>query len=125
MIETWSNIIINIITIISLLLGTFFTVSAAIGVVRFPDLYTRLHAATKAATLGVASILIGAFLFLYFHESIVSGKLLVGIVFILLTAPVGAHMLGRAAHAAGIKPILRKRSDAYQEAIERKKLNNH
>ncbi|MFC2948429.1 monovalent cation/H(+) antiporter subunit G [Virgibacillus sediminis] len=124
MIETWSNIIINIATVIALLIGTFFIVSAAIGVVRFPDVYTRLHAATKAATLGVSSILIGAFLFLYFHESIVSGKLLVGIVFILLTAPVGAHMLGRAAHAVGVKPVLRNRQDAYQDALEKRKLND-
>ncbi|GAB3050572.1 monovalent cation/H(+) antiporter subunit G [Virgibacillus ainsalahensis] len=122
MIEIWTSIIVNILIILFILIGTFFVLSAAIGIVRFPDIYTRLHAATKAATLGVATILIGAFLFLYLTESIVSGKLLLAIGFILLTSPVAAHVLGRAAHAKGIKPILRHRSDAYQDALDRRKM---
>lgn len=116
LIETLINIIINILVIISLLAGTFFILSSSIGIVRFPDVYTRLHTATKASTLGIAFILIAAFLYLYAAHSIVSGKLLLAIVFILLTAPVSAHMIGRAAHANGVKPVLKNRGDAYQEA---------
>ncbi|MEC5422177.1 monovalent cation/H(+) antiporter subunit G [Virgibacillus sp. C22-A2] len=121
MIEIWSNIIINIIIIVSILVGTFFIFSASLGILRFPDVYTRLHAATKAATLGISTILIGAFLFLYVSHSIVSGKLLLAIVFIFLTAPVSAHMLARAAHENGVKPYLKNRTDAYEEALKKRR----
>ncbi|WP_264175951.1 monovalent cation/H(+) antiporter subunit G [Oceanobacillus halotolerans] len=112
----------NIIIIVLLLAGTFFVLSASIGVIRFPDVYTRLHASTKAATLGVASILIGAFLFLYGSHNIISGKLLLAIFFILLTAPVSAHMISRAAHHVGIKPVTNNRTDAFEKA-KAKELN--
>lgn len=118
LIEIWSNIIINILVILFILVGTFFILSASIGIVRFPDVYTRLHAATKASTLGIACILIGAFLFLYGSHGIVSGKLLLAVVFILLTAPVSAHMIARAAHQKGIKPYLKSRTDAYEDSIQ-------
>jgi multicomponent Na+:H+ antiporter subunit G len=93
-----SEIIISVFIII----GTFFIVSSVIGILRFPDLYTRLHAASKSGTLGVASILIGSFLYFLFAEHVVSGKLLLGIVFVLLTAPVASHMLARAAYRSGV-----------------------
>lgn len=124
MIETWSSILLNIIIIILLLSGTFFILSSSIGILRFPDVYTRLHAATKATTLGIASILIGTFLFLYSSHGIVSGKLLLAIVFILLTAPVSGHMLSRAAHKNGVKPFMKHRKDEYQEAIREFNRNN-
>ncbi|QGH35047.1 Na+/H+ antiporter subunit G [Gracilibacillus salitolerans] len=101
---TTIEFIMQIIIILFLVLGTFFVLSASIGVIRFPDVYTRLHASTKAATLGISGIMIGAFIFLYVEHEIVSGKLILGIIFILLTAPVSAHMIGRAAHTTGIKP---------------------
>ncbi len=118
LIETWINIILNVLIALCILAGTFFILSASIGVVRFPDVYTKLHAATKASTLGISFILIGAFIFLYVEHAIVSGKLLLAILFIMLTAPVGGHMLGRAAHTAGVKPYLKKRKDEYQEAVD-------
>lgn len=124
LIETWTEIIINILTILFLLVGTFFILSASIGIVRFPDVYTRLHAATKASTLGIACILIGAFLYLYVAHSIVSGKLLLAIMFILLTAPVSAHMISRAAHKSGVKPYLKNRQDAYEDAIKKYQQDN-
>ncbi len=92
--------------------------SGSIGVIRFPDVYTRLHAATKASTLGIAGILIGAFLFLYVTHSLVSGKLLLAIVFTLITAPVSGHMISRAAHRSGVKPVTHNQNDAYEEAIQ-------
>lgn len=120
LIETWTSIILNILIALFILAGTFFVLSASIGVLRFPDVYTRLHAATKASTLGVSGILIGAFLFLYATHSIVSGKLLLAIVFIMLTAPVSGHMIARAAHRAGVKPVLKNRKDAYADALEKR-----
>ncbi|SDQ47785.1 monovalent cation/H(+) antiporter subunit G [Virgibacillus salinus] len=119
MIEIWINIIFNLIIAFFLLSGTFFILSSSIGIVRFPDVYTRLHAATKASTLGIAGILIGAFLFLYVSDSIVSGKLLLAIVFTLLTAPVSGHMISRAAHRNGVKPVTKNRTDEYEEAIQK------
>ncbi len=116
---TWIELVINIIVILLVLIGAFITLSATIGIIRFPDIYTRLHAATKASTLGVSSILIAAFLYLYVKEDIVSGKLLLGILFIMITAPVSAHMIGRAAHNSGIKPLTKNRTDAYEEAMRK------
>ncbi|WP_102026948.1 monovalent cation/H(+) antiporter subunit G [Salirhabdus sp. Marseille-P4669] len=94
---------IEIIISIILILGTFFIISSSIGIIRFPDVYTRLHAASKASTLGVSLILIGAFLFMLYEHDIVSGKLLLGIFFLLLTAPVSGHMISRAAYKSGVK----------------------
>lgn len=121
LIATWINIITNVAIIILLLTGTFFILSASIGILRFPDVYTRLHAATKASTLGIASLLCGAFIYLYAAHHVVSGKLILAILFIFITNPVSGHMLSRAAHARGIKPVTHNRPDAYEEAINKYK----
>src|SRR5690625_6011672 len=114
------NIIMNLIIIFLLLAGTFFIFSSALGIIRFPGVFTRLHAATKAPTLGIISILLAAFLFLYGSQQLVSGKLLLAILFIMLSNPVGGHMLSRAAHKSGIKPYLRHREDEYEEYMKSK-----
>ncbi|WP_186576481.1 monovalent cation/H(+) antiporter subunit G [Aquibacillus kalidii] len=119
MIETWIDIIVDIVVIISLLIGTFFIFSSSVGLIRFPDVYTRLHAATKASTLGVAGIMIGAFIFLYIEHHIVSGKLILGVIFVLLTAPVSGHVISRAAHRSGVKPWSRnKLQDDYADSFK-------
>ncbi|MBE0568089.1 MAG: monovalent cation/H(+) antiporter subunit G [Deltaproteobacteria bacterium] len=89
-------------TLVALLLGggTFFTLVAAIGVVRMPDIYMRLSAASKASTLGASLILTTVALF--FDSAAVTGKVVAIIAFTLLTAPVAAHMLGRAAYFSGV-----------------------
>lgn len=109
-----------IIIIFLLLSGTFFIFSSALGVLRFPDVFTRLHAATKAPTLGIISILLATFLFLYGTRDMVSGKLLLAILFIFLSSPVGGHMLSRAAHKANVKPYLRHQEDEYEEYMNNK-----
>lgn len=101
-----------------LLSGTFFIVSSSIGILRFPDVYTRLHAATKSATLGVSGIMIGAFLFMFFEHGIVSGKLILGIIFVLITAPVSGHMISRAAYRSGVKLWDHSIKDDYEKAVE-------
>src|SRR5699024_10888385 len=100
--------------------GAFFIFSRAIGIIRFPGVFTRLHAATKAATLGIASILIATFLFLYVAHGLLRGKLLLAIIFILLTNPAGGHMLSRAAHNTGLKPYLRHRVYEYEHYMKEK-----
>jgi multicomponent Na+:H+ antiporter subunit G len=85
-----------------LLMGTFFVFSSSLGILRFPDVYSRLHAATKSATLGVSGVMLAAFLFFLFKENMVSGKLILGILFVLLTAPVSGHMISRSAYRTGV-----------------------
>jgi len=97
---------VKIITILFLLGGFFFTAVAAIGVIRFPDFYTRLHAAGKGDTLGMALSIIG--LAIYHGFNLVSLKLLLIVFFIFLANPLGTHVLSRAALKTGIQPWTRK-----------------
>ena len=82
--------------------GVFFLFIAAIGVARLPDLYNRMHATSKAGTLGVGLILLAVAVF--YQELSVAARALSALAFIILTAPVAAHALGRAAYLAGVKP---------------------
>ncbi len=79
-----------------LLAGGFFVFVAALGVLRLPDVFMRMHAATKAGTLGAGLVLVAAAVL--FGELAVAVKGVVVFVFLLLTAPVAAHVLGRAAY---------------------------
>ena len=81
--------------------GAIFILLAAIGVVRMPDLYLRISVTTKAATLGIGLVLLAAAI--YFNELSVTSRVLAIILFMLLTAPVGAHMIGRASYFTGVK----------------------
>ncbi|WP_090841098.1 monovalent cation/H(+) antiporter subunit G [Alkalicoccus daliensis] len=93
---------VEVIISIFLLLGGILSFLGSVGILRFPDVYGRLHAATKSATLGVIGIVLATFLyFLVIHDLFV-GKLLLGIVFVFLTAPVGAFMISRAAYRTGV-----------------------
>lgn len=80
--------------------GTAFMVVAAIGLLRLPDLYTRMHAVTKAGTLGIGLTLISAAV--AFGDVSVTTRTLVALLFVLLTAPVAAHMIGRAGYLGGV-----------------------
>ena len=81
-------------------LGALFVLLAALGIVRMPDLYLRIAVTTKAATLGVGMILIGAAI--YFNEASITTRALAIVFFLLLTAPVGAHLIGKASYYVGI-----------------------
>jgi multicomponent Na+:H+ antiporter subunit G len=85
-----------------LVLGSAFSLLAALGLLRFPDVYTRLHAATKAGTVGAGFVLL-AVVFASFDLSI-SLRALGGIAFIILTSPIAAHLLARAAYLSGDRP---------------------
>lgn len=89
--------------LIALLLtvGALFALIAAIGIVRMPDFFMRLSATTKASTLG-ASFILCATAF-YFNNPTITGKILAIIAFTILTTPVAAHMIGRAAWLSGVK----------------------
>jgi multicomponent Na+:H+ antiporter subunit G len=94
--------LIKIVISFFLIIGTFFILSGTLGVLRFPDVYSRLHAATKSSTLGVSGVLIGAAIYVYTDMNVFSGKLILGILFVLLTAPVAGHMISRAAYRTGV-----------------------
>ena len=89
--------------------GALFILLAAIGVVRMPDLYLRISVTTKAATLGIGLVLIAAAI--YFNDLSITTRVLAIILFMLLTAPVGAHMIGRASYFTGVKMWGKSRFD--------------
>lgn len=79
-----------------LFVGSLFILVASVGLLRMPDLFMRLSATTKAATLGIALVLFAAAL--YFGRTGVTVLVIVIIIFLILTAPVAAHMIARAAY---------------------------
>nr|WP_040507090.1 monovalent cation/H(+) antiporter subunit G [Gillisia limnaea] len=82
-------------------LGTLFVLFAAVGMIRMPDTYLRISVTTKAATLGIGLLLLAAAIHSY--EIAITAKVLVIILFILLTAPVSAHLIGRTSYFSGVK----------------------
>lgn len=83
-----------------ILVGAFFMFLAGLGMLRMPDLFLRMSSTTKAGTLGAGLILLGAAI--YFDNFGVYTRALATIIFLLLTAPVAAHMIGRAAYFDGV-----------------------
>lgn len=83
-----------------MLTGTLFVIVSALGALRMPDLFMRMHAATKAGTLGAGLILLSALVL--FSTTAVTTKAILTFVLLLLTAPVAAHVLGRAAYYDGV-----------------------
>lgn len=96
-IEGW-----NLVICLLILLGALFHFIGTLGLIRFPDVYNRSHAATKSTTLGVLCILIGTFVFFLVNEKEISAKLLLGIAFVFLTSPISGHLIGRAAYRSGV-----------------------
>lgn len=82
--------------------GAVFSLLSAIGVLRLPDLYTRMHAASKAGAVGAGLVLLS--LALASGDGPVILRAILGILFLLLTTPVSAHLLARAAYRAGHQP---------------------
>jgi multicomponent Na+:H+ antiporter subunit G len=80
--------------------GAFFMVVATIGLLRLPDLYTRMHAVSKAGALGAGLLLIGVAV--HFNHLSFTTRTVAVIFFILLTAPVASHLIGRASYLAGV-----------------------
>ena len=84
---------------IAVVLGVILCVLSAVGLVRMPDVYIRLQVASKASSLGIALLMLGVAL--HFGELSVTIRALLVVVFIFLTAPVAAHVIGRAAYITG------------------------
>ncbi|WP_428266161.1 monovalent cation/H(+) antiporter subunit G [Haliangium sp.] len=80
--------------------GVAFVFLAALGVVRMPDLYARMQAASKAATLGVALVAVAAAV--HFGDGGVTWRVVLAVLLLFVTAPVAAHAIARAAYRSGV-----------------------
>jgi multicomponent Na+:H+ antiporter subunit G len=94
--------ILHVLSILFLFGGLFFFFTATVGLLRFPDFYTRLHATGKGDTLAVFLSLIG--LSLYEGFSLVSLKILFIAVFMFIAQPTATHAISRAGMKCGLKP---------------------
>jgi multicomponent Na+:H+ antiporter subunit G len=88
----------EVIAALFILAGSIIVFVSAIGIIRLPDVYTRSHAASKSSTLGVLSTLVGTLLYFLISEGYFSIRLIMGIFFVFLTAPVAAHLIARSAY---------------------------
>ena len=104
--------ILEILTCIFLLLGGVLALVAVAGVLRMPDLFLRMHAATKVGTVSISAIAIG--LMIHFSSITVTSRGLLVIAFFLLTAPVAAHMIARAAYRSGVSLWMLTRIDEWK-----------
>lgn len=97
--------ILDVLAIALLLFGLFFMSVGALGLVRLPDFYHRMHAATKCVTLGIAGLLIGAGILFATHEGASPLNVVIIITLVIafqfIASPVGGHLLSKAAHLDG------------------------
>ena len=105
--------------IAAILIGVFFMLVSSIGIFRLPDFYLRIHAPTKAATLGLTCLLLAVGLDV--HERTVVTKALLALLFIGTTAPVGAHLLARAAYRNHIPSSGEPLMDEYGPMVGRRR----
>lgn len=92
----------RIVAALLVLVGSTFGLLSAVGMLRLPDLYTRMHAASKAGLVGAGMILLAVAAVSF--DSAVALRSILGLLFLVLTTPVSAHLLARAAYKAGILP---------------------
>ena len=90
----------DVLTAMLMLIGAQFLLLAAVGIVRMPDPFTRMQPATKAATLGIACMLLATAV--YFGRIGIVSRAVVAIIFFLLTTPVTAHLVGRSSYFIGV-----------------------
>ena len=100
-----------------ILSGCMFCLLAAVGLIRLPDTLIRMHAATKAGTLGAGLILIAVAVF--FSDTGIVVRALLALVFLYMTAPVAAHLIGRAAYRSGIQLSSRTWVDQLKDDLNR------
>ncbi|MEW8970071.1 monovalent cation/H(+) antiporter subunit G [Mesobacillus jeotgali] len=108
-----------------ILIGAFLSLVTAFGLIRLPDVYTRNHAASKSATMGVMLVLLGTFIYFWFIEHHFNSRLLLGVLFIFLTSPVAGHLIARAAYNSGVKLSDRTVQDDLAKARKKMKAEEH
>ncbi len=103
------DMIAIILGVLFMLGGALFMLAGSIGIVRFPDVYCRAHAATKVDTLGIMLFILGLVFFVGLN--LTSVKFLLVAAFVALTSPVAAHALCRRALLHGVKPWTKKQKE--------------
>lgn len=93
--------IVSLISAILIFLGSIIALISAIGIVKFQDVFLRSHASTKSSTLSVLLTIIGVLIYFTMNAEFFSVRLLLSLVFINLTSPVGMHLVARAAYRNG------------------------
>jgi multicomponent Na+:H+ antiporter subunit G len=94
-------VIVEILTVLFMLMGVFFITVAGLGILRMPDLYTRMHASTKAGTIGLGLLMVAVAL--HFQDLASVSRAVAIMIFLVLTAPVAAHLLGKSMLDKGYK----------------------
>lgn len=106
---------LDLVSIVLVVLGLLFFIGSAVGLVRFPDFYTRLHAAGKGDTLSTFLLLSGIAVHMLQHVSLVTVLVAIKIlaigIFIMLTSPTSTHALMNAGYEDGVKPVLADEQD--------------
>ncbi len=115
------TIIANSIAVPLIFVGILFFIVGTIGLLRFPDIYCRIHATTKCDTLGAGAILIA--LAIYDHQFFISIKLILICVFIFIYSPTTAHILSRTAFRMGIEPWKKQIDISYLDEQKDKSLD--
>lgn len=115
--------IVEYLAIALLILGSVFILIGAIGLVKLPDFYTRLHAPTKATTLGIGSILIASMLLHLVNDRGINIQELVISMFLFITAPVSAYMMAKAAMHRDVPTMEKTQNPHIRKKIQRK--NDH
>ena len=111
--------IYKIIAALFIIIGTLLSLVSTFGLIRLPDVYTRNHAASKSATLGIMSILLGTFLYFHYVHGHFDTRVLLGIFFIFLTSPVAGHLISRSAYHSGVKMWEKSVEDDLKDAKEK------
>lgn len=93
--------IVNLIAAFMMFLGSIIALISAIGLIKFQDVFLRSHASTKSSTLSVLLTLVGVIIYFISSQGYLSVRLILALVFINLTSPVGGHLISRAAYRTG------------------------
>jgi multicomponent Na+:H+ antiporter subunit G len=112
------ELIQEILSTLFIIFGVIFMMIAALGILRLPDFYIRMSAITKAGTMGVGLIVVG--IAVYFNDLLIATKAFIIISFMLLTAPVGAHVIARAAYKQGVSFWGKNLVDELSEIIKKR-----
>ena len=99
-------IVLRVICDLCFLVGLFFALAGTLGILKMPDTFSRMQASTSVATLGVLGVTVGGFLYAVFgmHSAVTAVKVLLVGVLILVTNPIGSHVLARGAYKSGVRP---------------------
>lgn len=123
-----ANEIIELPGALLIFIGSIISVISAVGIIRFPDVYSRAHAATKSSALAVLLTLFGAFIYFLMTEGIVSVRLILGIIFVFITSPTAGHLIIRSAYRSKVRltesTLVDELGDAIRREAEKKRASS-